>query len=104
MFPDTSVALCHSRFDDTGHSGTLPLSVALACCHSQELRTALGCDREEAVALMRHAGGNSTVALRNAVQATHLDNAAVLQLAQDYATFRQGAGLSCSQPPLPAAS
>lgn len=56
----------------------------------QALRTSLGCDREEAVALMRQSGGNVSTALRSAVQATRLDEPAVQQLAQQYAIFRCG--------------
>ncbi|KAL4458873.1 hypothetical protein ABPG75_013738 [Micractinium tetrahymenae] len=54
----------------------------------QALRTSLGCDREEAVALLRRSEGSAGRALSDALQAAHIDEALLAELAEEYAASR----------------
>ena len=54
----------------------------------QALRISLGCDREEAVALLRRNRGSASAGLRDALLAAHLDEALLAELAGEYAALR----------------
>ncbi|KAL4859135.1 Huntingtin-interacting protein K [Chlorella vulgaris] len=64
----------------------------------QALRTSLGCDREEAVALLRRADGSAVAGLHDTLQATHIDHQLLAELAAEYASCR---GLDAPPSPPP---
>lgn len=85
-------ASLHSKQSDpalTGFGLASLTSVEAMCCNSlQALVTALDLPWEEASHLLKHAGGDLSVAFKNELSAYHLNEKLVDELVWEYAAHR----------------